>query len=361
MSAQPIEPPEALAILDSLSNTDALGLPGHNSPTSDHRVAVAQTSLVAGGGQTPAGSTMCQPPPTATRQRRATTDAPALRVTDTLDADHRRSETQIRSVDVEGQTPAATATDVTTPMPAARSLLDPTLVVLADVLDDLERVRIANENRVRQLTRSVEDADGLERGFGLTLDHPQVAALQATVEGLAALEAGSALALKRAMRKHPLGPWVKATAGVGEKQGARLLASLGDPYWNSLHNRPRTVSELWAYAGYDPDENGVARRRARGQKANWSAAAKMRAYLVAEACMKCRSSPYRKVYDAGREKYATAVHLTPCVRCGPKNKPAEIGTPISAGHQHARALRLVAKKVLKDLWAESRRLHEENI
>jgi hypothetical protein len=318
---------------------------------------------------------------------------PALRATDIPVDQH---FTDAPSVRVAGeQTPAATASEGPLTRPDAPSLLDPTLVVLADVLDDLERVRIANENRVRQLTRNIEDSDGVERGFGLTLDHPQVAALQATVEGLAALEHGATLALKRAMRTHLLGPWVKNTAGIGEKQGARLLAAIGDPYWNTLHDRPRTVSELWAYCGYhvlpagghlrdathlplaaggaqtsDTDDQrardahmssvvGVAAKRARGQRANWSATAKMRAHLVAEACMKCRTSPFRLVYDAAREHYAYAVHKTPCVRCGPAGKPAAVGTPLSLGHQHARALRKVAKEVLKDLWRESKRLHEE--
>lgn len=55
-------------------------------------------------------------------------------------------------------------------------LVDPILVLLADVLDDAERTRIANENRLRQLTRDVEDSDGEMRGFGLPLTEPSVAA-----------------------------------------------------------------------------------------------------------------------------------------------------------------------------------------
>lgn len=265
----------------------------------------------------------------------------------------------------------------------------PLLALLADVLDDLERTRIANENRLRQLTRDEPDADGEERGFGLTLDQPQVAALADVVAALGKLEHQSTLNLQRAVRKHPLGPWVKATVGVGEKQGARLLAAIGDPYWNTLYDRPRLVSELWAYCGLhvhpaaqrvtdpqrcdggggkqgDPGQTrsephsrpaGVAPTRARGQRANWSTVAKTRAYLVAESCIKQARSPYRAVYDDGRTKYADAIHAAPCRRCGPAGKPADTGTPLSAGHQHARAMRLVMKEILRDLWAESRRLH----
>lgn len=287
-----------------------------------------------------------------------------------------------------GSTPKV-VTPVLAPTPWADSNA-PLLALLADVLDDLERTRIANENRLRQLTRDEVDSDGEERGFGLTLDQPQVAALADVVEALGKLEHQSTLNLQRALRKHPLGPWVKATVGVGEKQGARLIAAIGDPYWNTLHDRPRLVSELWAYCGLhvhpaaqtptdtqtgsggggkqgDPGQPvrdaqkgpaGVAPTRARGQRANWSTTAKTRAYLVAESCIKQARSPYRVVYDNGRKKYADAVHPASCKRCGPAGKPAEKGSPLSAGHQHARAMRLVMKEILKDLWRESKRIHE---
>jgi hypothetical protein len=74
--------------------------------------------------------------------------------------------------------------------------------------------------------------------------------------------------------------------------------------------------------------------------------------------MKTMHSPYREVYDATRVKYADAVHTTPCARCGPKNKPAPVGTPLTAGHQHARAIRAMSKEILRDLWRESSRLHD---
>ena len=272
-----------------------------------------------------------------------------------------------------GTTPTASTTLLPLPTGCSSALSDPMLALLADILDDLERTRIANENRLRQLTRTATDKDGHDRGFGLTVDMPEVATVAAVVESISALERQATLTLKRGLRTHRLGPWVKATVGVGEKQGARLLAAIGDPYWNTLHDRPRTVSELWAFSGYhvlrggDPGHivhdthepfAGVAPSRTKGQKSNWSSAAKMRAYLVAEACMKQRTSPYRVVYDVTRAKYADAVHGLNCRRCGPAGKPALVGSALSDGHKHARALRAVAKEVLRDLWRESKRLHE---
>ena len=312
--------------------------------------------------------------------------------------------------------------------PNAPVLADPLLALAADVLDDLERVRIANENRLRQLTRTETDADGEERGFGLDERHPAVARLAALVDALKKAEHDAELNLKRHMRQsHPLGSWIEGIKGIGLKQGARLLAAIGDPYWNDLHQRPRKLYELYAYCGYhvvpvghassehhiaaafgdsssarqgtldsqtadaggtllptdqacldnhsrnvggdhaggDTNQTtsdsqewivGVAASRKRGQKANWSATAKSRCYLIAVSIVKS-GGPYRTVYDQARAKYATATHCAPCVRCGPQGKPALPGSPLSAGHQHARALRLVSKAVLKDLWQEARRIH----
>jgi len=263
------------------------------------------------------------------------------------------------------------ATPSATPPRPGGWLRDPVLGVLADVLNDLETVRTANANRVATLTRVGADADGEERGHGLTVDHPEVAKLALTVQALEAAEHDTTLNLQRAMRKHPLGPWVKSKRGIGEKQAARLLAVLGDPYWNDLHGRPRTVSQLRAYAGLhvlhpggqnvsgaqESGAAGVAPKRQRGQKGNWSEDARKRTWLIAVSCMKA-GGEYREVYDEGRAKYADAVHLAECVRCGPQGKPALLGSPLSLGHQHARALRLVSKAILRDLWIESRNLHE---
>lgn len=285
------------------------------------------------------------------------------------------------------------ATDKAVSIPAAL-LADPLLALAADVLDDLEKVRVANENRLRQLTRTEADADGQERGFGLDESHPDVARLAALVALLGEAEHKAELNLARLMRRHPLGPWVGAQKGIGDKQAARLLAAISDPYFNDLHDRPRTVSELWAFCGFhvirtsasgqsisgthqpaaaggidghpgqSKHENqrgpaGVAPRRQRGQRSNWSETARKRAWLVAVSCMKSPGGHYRAVYDATRAKYAEAVHAVPCIRCGPAGKPAPEGSALSDGHKHARALRAVAKEVLRDLWRESRRLHQE--
>lgn len=320
---------------------------------------------------------------------------------------HRRSETQ-SSIAVGGIGTATPAIEPSTPnydapgvageqgQPAnvgsqsiLSTLADPTLALAADVLDDLERTRIANENRLRQLTRDETDSDGEERGFGLDESHPDVARLAAIVESLAEIEHQATLNLARVMRAHPLGAWVKAQKGVGEKQAARLLAAIGDPYWNYLHDRPRTVSELWAYCGLHTlpagqaardTQNGpaggdqaggdsdhapldtptravqVAAKRRKGERANWSSAAKMRAWNIAGSMLKAGN---RDIYDKRKAATEGRVHAVACVRCGPSGKPAQPGTPWSDAHRHADALRIVSKELLKELWRAARDIHHD--
>lgn len=280
--------------------------------------------------------------------------------------------------------------------PVPRRPEDAMLAVHADTLTDLEKLRIATENRLRQFTRTEPDEDGEMRGFGLDEGHPAVARLVEIVATLREAETLAVKSLEQGVKQHPLGPWVKKTKGIGLKQGGRLLAAIGDPYWHPIFNRPRLVSELWSFCGYGvwridpatlevvpreqglpPGDLGIAPHRRKGVKSNWNDAAKMRVYLIAEACLKqlekgckqedgtvkhqsgCDCSPYRRIYDETRAKYADGVHRMDCKRCGPSGKPALAGSPLSAGHQHARAMRKMSKEILRDLWLEGKRLHEE--
>lgn len=194
------------------------------------------------------------------------------------------------------------------------SLPEFALGMAAANLADIEKLRMAMGNRLGAMERE---------GIAHT---PEYAADKVLFDGIAGLEHQATLNLRRTLRKHPLGPWVKATVGIGEKQGARLIAAIRDPYWNHLYDRPRRgAAELWAYCGYAPEQ-----KRRKGVKSNWNADAKMRAHLVAESCIKQMHSPYRARYDAARAAWADR--------------------DTSDGHKHNHALRLVAKAVLKDLF-----------
>lgn len=251
-------------------------------------------------------------------------------------------------------------------------VVDPLLFVHVTAHGDLEQIRIASQHRLRILTTTEPDEDGIYRGFGLDPSHPDVARLQGITDALVALEHEAELNLKRALRKCGIHPWVKAQTGLGEKQVARLLGVVGDPYWHLAEDRPRTVSELWAYCGLhvlpasqalvdtrvpraggaqtsDPGHQafdthaghaGVAARRRKGQQANWSTEGKTRAFLIATSCLKQIGSPYRTVY-LNRRQHTAVTH-----------------PDWTLGHSHNDGLRIASKAILRDLWRESKRLHE---
>jgi hypothetical protein len=236
-------------------------------------------------------------------------------------------------------------------------LFDPFLKMKAESVDDLERIRIASENRLRQLTRDTVDSDGEERGYGLTLDHPDVAIQAGVVEGLVTLEKQAIRGLEQALKKHALGPWIQhpSQKGIGLKMAARLLSTVGDPYWNTLYDRPRKLSELWQYCGH-----GSASVKRKGQQVFWSPEAKMRVYLIAVSILKVGAPDLRQVYYDRKAETEGRPHAVVCVRCGPSGKPAQIGSPWSDGHRHADALRILGREFLRDLWLEAKRLHEED-
>lgn len=272
--------------------------------------------------------------------------------------------------DVAGEGRATTDSTPTSFTPAP-SLADAMLLYYAALVDDAERARIAAENRLRTMTAPVD-----EHGHGLAPELPEVQLAQATLDELAAFEAGLVKSLERAMRSHPLGPWVTSAKGVGMKTAARLLHLIGDPAWHAKEQRPRTTSELWAYCGLHTVD-GHAARLVRGQRANWSTEAKKRAFIIADSCIKhrcsaCRdaskaraagvaegawlpppadctcaeSHPYRHVYDTARAQYLDRTDAD--------------GEPLTPIHQHRMAIRRVMKRLLRDMWRASRQAHGWN-
>jgi hypothetical protein len=237
-----------------------------------------------------------------------------------------------------------------------------TIRTLGDLLDDLERTRIANANRIA----------AVEREYGEGLPH-----LEVVSKSLAAVEHQAELELKRAWRRHPLAPWADEIKGCGEKLIARLVAVIGDPcvgyhgHWEVSEEAggtkrrtwvvdepfDRNPAKLWAYCGHgDPARAGQVPKGATQEELfkRGNPEAKKRVYLLASQFRRTPGSHYREVYDAAREKYAERVHAKPCIRCGPAGRPAPIGSPWSLGHQDAAALRYVGKVFLLDLWKAAR-------
>lgn len=235
------------------------------------------------------------------------------------------------------------------------------LNLAADVVDDMETVRIANGNRLSAIERMYLAAantpeEKAEAQLAFKMD-PDAIRLAAIIEAIHTVEKLAIRNLEKSVRDHPLYPWIKAQKGIGDKTAARLLAVIGDPYVGK--NGPRTVSQLWAYCGHgDP-----ARRKAKGMTqadlfALGNPLAKKRVWLIATTILKAQgplSAVYydRKAATEGRE------HAIECKRCGPSGKPAQPGSPWSDAHRHADALRVLGKAVLRELWTESKKLHDD--
>jgi hypothetical protein len=207
---------------------------------------------------------------------------------------------------------------------------------LGELLDDLEQIRIANGNRVGAMEREFGDAFGLD-------------AIQAH---LTATEHQAELELVRLWRKHPLAPWAKTYRGLGEKSVARLIACIGDPA-----DRPN-VAKLWAYCGHgDPARSKKRKGMSQAELfKQGNPRAKRQVWLIAKSLLQADN---RDVYDAARLRYQDAVHEAACPQCGPQGNPALPGSPLSKGHQHARAMRATGKAFLIDLWVASRELHAQ--
>ena len=224
------------------------------------------------------------------------------------------------------------------------------LRICADLLYRAQQERIAVGNLLRTSDRDL---------FG-----PHFAQLEAT-------EHAARLMLRRCYRRvvpTSLKALQKTEAGLGEDSFARILGHLGDPYIATPHwwegtgtNRTlmvgepyvRTIGQLWQYCGH-----GAPGRAAKGMTAEQLAGLgnstlKMLVHLQAEFCMK-QKGRYRLLYEAIRSQVDDKVHSIPCVRCGPSGKPAQEGTPWAKGHQHAHALRVLGKELLRDMWLARR-------
>lgn len=346
----------------------------HLPPNTDHVVGDTQMTSVGVGDSSAGtdqshvgthprcvGAGVCSETPTS---ERLTPRGPASASHLLPNTDHVRRDAH-RSVVGVGDSSTGTDQDNRDPqlvpvgagVPTRWEIANADLFIAARTVEELMQPRIATTNRIHQLNH-----------YGLPTQRAE-----AIRDELATVERHATLELEKAMKRHPLGPWVLAQKGVGLKTAGRLLAILGNPA-----DRPNPA-KLWAYCGYHVID-GAAPRRRKGEQANWNTNAKTLCYLIAEANIKNRSSAYRHVYDTARLKHADAVHTIDCPQCGicdgcgkapGKNKQTHLedtgcddrrirkaaaGDPLKDSHKHARAMRAVSKQFLLDLWKEARRI-----
>ena len=226
------------------------------------------------------------------------------------------------------------------------------LRIWAEMFFDAQQQRIASVNRAER------------GGVDPEIYAPYIESLDAAEK---VVRRQMILTYRRAVPE-PIRAWVKTTHGLGEPLMARILGHLGHPRWATPHHWEgtgaarvlvtdppfeRSVSQLWAYCGHGRPGRVRKGASAADLAALGSPQLKMLTHVAAECCMKTKTSPFRLVYERARTDYADKVHSVPCVRCGPSGKPAQEGSPWSLGHQHAGALRIVGKEILRDLWRVS--------
>lgn len=152
--------------------------------------------------------------------------------------------------------------------------------------------------------------------------------------------------------------WLKHVVGIGPALSAALVSNIGSV------DKFATISALWAYSGLDV-RDGQARKRRRGEKANWNADLRMLvAFKIPTQFIKATSSFGRQLYDQYKAFYE-ATHDQKCPTWShPDAKVNKAGTKATVngkgcsrkGHVNNMAMRKVGKMFLSCLWLAWREL-----
>lgn len=222
---------------------------------------------------------------------------------------------------------------------------------LARQLWDLQAERIGAGNRVAAMERDGVAPEYLERATLI-------------VDGLEKIERLIESDIRKAIKQHPLAPWIEAQRGIGLPTFASLLGVTGDI------GRFPTVSKLWKYLGLHVTPDGTAPKKVKGQgwthtdcqhlhlatcpktcttdhHPNCAPGVMGTAYSPRGRTVACfnigemgighqskGSGPYRAAYDAKKAYYEAERPDWPQIR------------------RHKAALRYAAKEFIKALWVE---------
>jgi len=239
------------------------------------------------------------------------------------------------------------------------------------LVEDLQRVRLAHGNRIRQVLPLLPASVKPPRPFSAW-----GAFFAASVDTLETEEQRILRLAERLVKENPVGEWLLDQHGIGP---ALAVSILGECWPLTRFKSPRC---LWAYAGLHVGPEGKAVRRAKGQKANWSGRLKTRLWVFTTSVIKT-GGPWRTLYD---QRKAYEVSKTPVSAQNTVSSQSEFepDTPragaqtgddrhttdapsgergdaqtsldghirgaLSKLHIHNRAIRFVQKALLKDLW-----------
>lgn len=135
--------------------------------------------------------------------------------------------------------------------------------------------------------------------------------------------------IKELVKDWPIVEEMIQVKGIGLTLAAKMVAMIDI-------KKADTVSVLWRYAGYGV-LNGLREKPIKGEKLHYNIRLKSTLYLVGTSFLRS-GSPYRKVYDAAKERYL---------------ETRKDWTPL---HRHLAAQRIMEKVFLSHLWERWRRL-----
>jgi hypothetical protein len=218
-----------------------------------------------------------------------------------------------------------------------------------EIFVDLQGNRIALSNK---LGMKADGTPTKERPNSIRLDETKFESLIAHAVAQESEAQKIMLGCYRDVAPKAIQQWQKDTNGIGEHSVAKLLGYIGHPriafpfFWDEdadgkraaeptpLPPFQRKVSDLWQYAGV-----GAPLRRKKGMTKEESLAlgnpnAKKATWMMVQGIIKAGSSEYRDYYDLIKDKEQWRI----------------TDLEWSKGHLNNHAIRLVMKRILKDLW-----------
>lgn len=162
--------------------------------------------------------------------------------------------------------------------------MDNDLRALVDFRTQIQKQRIAINNRLDALARETDNAEAStsalwERWFDELKD----------IEGRIDYD------IQDNTDDHPIIALMCEVKGVGKLLAAQAVAHI------DIERAPH-VSSLWRYAGYGVNADGERDRLQKGQKAPYNKGLKTICWKIATSFMRA-NSPYREIYDKAKERY----------------------------------------------------------
>ena len=216
------------------------------------------------------------------------------------------------------------------------------LCQLVDAKNVYQEGRIRIDNQV----------DGLRR-LGLPIDenHKSVSKLIMKIERQVTKE------YVKIVKQLPIwNEWLKGIHGISEDGAGQLISGLNDI------SQFDTVSKLWSYVGYGLYDGNIQGLK-NGQKHNYNHKLRAKVYTIIDLgfVMHKKDSYYGQLYDVYkkeyRKKYPEPIlnpnYVPPKKKGG---KGAGFKQLYTDGHIRRMCIRKIAKKFLKDLWINWRKI-----